>query len=215
MVGSFHIRRHPMLIKITRTYGGQEGHRVKAGRTFWGGNPKEAPSGCDIITHARAVQLLGANLAVRLDEVSTTAAPGAPKRPTAPARRGAVVQEPRTTKVEPRKLEGRATVKKAVPRKAGRGGSTKTPAAKKTGADQTGSPTGKAASPSSSQAGHPTSTSTSGGPKPKRGQRSGGSPSTTPGNSSPGATASTPATADGGSSTESKPGDPPSKEVLE
>ncbi|MAD98920.1 MAG: hypothetical protein CMB99_16460 [Flavobacteriaceae bacterium] len=199
-----------MLIKITKTYSGQEGKRVKAGRVFFAGNPKEAPAGfdeADILTTERGKQLIGVNLAKRIDEPTRRAAPGS-KRPASPPGRKTKVEPTKRTQKEPAKSSGQTVATKKKPastKKSKASGNDPTPAApKKVKGAQTGSRTGQGQSASSSGAGRQTSGSTSGGQKKKRGQRSGGSASTTPTDSSKGQTSSTDATPDGGASTGKK-----------
>ncbi len=209
-----------MLIKITNTYGGQEGKRVKAGRVFFAGNPDDRPHGfedADVITTERGKQLRHAGLAKALNEdPPRKAAPGS--RPASPPGRQTKVEPTRRKKVDPPPNNGVVTGKqkrKTPTKKPTASGVPKAPAApaKISGPSaQPGSQTGKAQSASSSAADPQTKPSTSNAQKKKRGQRSGGSASTTPTSSSQSPTSSTDATQDGGSSTPEKS---PPEDTLE
>lgn len=194
------------VVEVTRTYGGLEGRRVKAGTRF---AVNCTVDGMKTITKPRADQLRGQRLVRDLDVTSAAAAPGA--KPAPQPRRGAERSPPNKSEPDskPRPNPRRTSRKRTQtdepgePRPLARG-------------RQAGGPDGTADAASSSredrQAGSVTFKQ-----RGTRRQGSGGSPSTTPvslskphatGTSSPasrrGQTSSTPVTPPGGApSTES------------
>lgn len=198
-----------MIIVIDRPYGGAEGHRIRAGTIFWCGAPADRPEhvpATNVITADRAAQLINGRLAHYVDGEGNNIPPER-RGPVAPARRTQdVPPKPRRRIPEEKNPpEPIATVKDSG--KKSRGLRVKTdkaappPERQVKKPSQSGGQTGKAASPSASPAAPQTKESTSEPLRPKRGQRSGGSPLTTDSNSRPGATFSTPLTANGGTST--------------
>ncbi len=163
------------IAEITRTYGGLEGRRVKAGTRFSIG---KATQGLPVITQARFTQLRDAGLA---REWANGA--GAPVRQPGPVARQTVIQKPlnesRTARKARMKNAGAPTEPRPLVNPA-HGGPT-------SGVKLASSSPEVQASVESNLA------------LPLRGRRkSASSRSTTPGKSSPGPESSTPATAAGG-----------------
>lgn len=186
-----------MLIEILRTYGGQEGVRVRAGRRFWVSQPGSGkkPADVDTMSPARFRQLQTQGLAGPVVGAAQGKAAPAPKAKVERPLRDTGTLTPRA-KVEPdstapRPADPRAPFKAQSPK-------TPRPEASRPG----GLPGEKASTVSSSQAALPTGGST----LKQRGVRRGdkkpaGSPSTTPISSSPGQGSSTDPTPPGGGTT--------------
>lgn len=191
-----------MLARITRTYGGQEGTRVKMGTIFHVGD--SPPEGMRAISLERYRQLKQQGLAEEPRD-GGAAAPGAKPAPSPigkpePARR---------TRVEPDSAPPASPAPPAGRARA-RGNSRRRSQAEAPGeprplSRRAGGPDGKPAAPASSsqearQVGSLTIV--------QRGTRRrapAGSPSTTPGSSSPGPTSSTAATGPGGEPSTTSP----------
>lgn len=177
-----------MLVVVERAYSGAEGKRVKAGTRFFVKKTSTAkgPEGVQEITWQRWQEMQRSKLAA--EENPKSPKPVAPK-PVTPARRpsSAPVLDPKAKVEPPSRGAAQAKAKAATP-------------AVKTAA-RPGGKTGAAAPSSSSQAARPTGSSTLKQRGNRRGQTSGGSPSTTPSDSSAGQTSSTPATPAGGGTT--------------
>lgn len=206
-----------MRIEIVRPYGGQEGARVRRGTLFHAPGATDAGEGSTEISRQRCIDLLNARIAVRLDQPSIDAAPGARPsvglRPAAPASRDLNVSRgPKKKRTAPEQPAGEKVVVPRPPRRRQQA-EPAPPRRIDQGSAPTGSPTGQDASPSSLQADHPSEASTSEPLKKKRGRRSGGSPSTTAGDSPNSPTSTTPPTSDGGDNTD--PPSPDEDEVLE
>ncbi len=185
-----------MLAKIIRTYGGQEGRRVKAGTVFSVG---EQAQGLPVISLARFRQLQQQRLAEEYLAEGQVAAPGA--KPAQPPRTRPAPAVP--NKMEPDGKPG-ATNPAADPSPARRRARNKTqneapkeprPLGRRPDGGQRGEEQPASSSPADHQVGSVTLR--------QRGTRRGsaGSQSTTPGSSSPGPTSSTPATGPGGAAT--------------
>lgn len=193
-----------MLIEVKRPYGGAEGKRVKPGTRFWvalPGKGKKPQRDLREITMGRYQQLKGMRLAEPVDpRLAAVAAPmdkrdRQPQRGTAPTPANKVM--PDSQPKAPPAPGGRAASKAQSPK-------TAASKAARPGGGQPGAEDGLQ---SSSLGGRPTKPSTLKQRGVRRGDRSDGSPSTTPGDSSPGLTASTPATPAGGVSTDLISGD--------
>lgn len=194
-----------MLARITRTYGGQEGRRVRAGTVF--GVGKDHP-GLVTITEARYRQLKQQRLA---HEITAADLAENPSTKAKPERHAPGVSSPQAkpapvpaNKVLPdsKPPAAAAAPAKASPRTAARRkGQNETPAEPRPLVRQNGGQRGRTASalssPEDRQAGSLTFKQ-----RGTRGQRAGapsdGSPSTTPGPSRPGRKSPTVATARGG-----------------
>lgn len=181
-----------MLAKILRTYGGQEGRRVKAGTIFAVGDPQ---GDYVVITLARYRQLAQQRLAEEFTGDRNAAAPAA-KEPSPRNRRAPTPGN----KMEPESAPRQAPAPKTpTPRRAARRkGQEDAPKSPRPLSRQSGGPAGSelpaSSSPADRQAGGVTFRQRGN----RRGQGSAGSPSTTPSSSSPGPTSSTPATGRGG-----------------
>lgn len=187
-----------MLIEVKRAYGGSEGKRVRVGERFWVRYPgkKAGPDGVREITPARYQQLSQQRLVAPYDPKSKVDAPHRPRpeprtrRPAAPVPGAKVEPDSRP----PSETGARVQSKEKEPKPV-----RKLP-------PPSGSQTGPAGRSSSSPAAPQTGGSTLRQRGTRRGQESGGSPSTTPSASSPGPAPSTPATPNGGGSTAPSPG---------
>lgn len=178
-----------MLVVVERAYSGAEGKRVKAGTRFFVQKTASAkpPEGVRVITWQRWQEMQRSRLAA--EENPKSPKPAAPK-PVTPARRphAAPHLDPKAKVEPPSRGAAQAAAKAATP-------AAKTPA-------RPGGKIGKDAQSSSSRAVPQTGSSTLKQRGNRRGQTSGGSPSTTLSDSSLGQTSSTPATpAGGGTST--------------
>lgn len=180
-----------MLIEILRTYGGQEGVRVRSGRRFWVSQPGggKKPSDVETMSPARFRQLQSQKLAAPVSDQGK--ASPAPKAKVDPPLRDKRAPAPRA------KVEPDSNAKAADPRAPFRARSPKAPRSE---ASRPGGPPGaKASTVSSSQAALPTGGSTLKQRGVRRGDKKpGGSPSTTPISSSPGQASSTAPTPPGG-----------------
>jgi hypothetical protein len=183
-----------MQVVVAKPYSGAEGKRIKRGTRFWVAriSSEEAPGGTPTISWNRWMEMKRSGLAV--EDVGTIPRASKEDRPT-PARTpskapAGKAEEGRKTKVEPNPRNKTLSDHKAA---------------------APGGRPGKTAQPSSSQVGPQTGASTLKQRGNRRGQRSGGLPSTTPGDSSPGLTPSTDVTLDGGGTTVS----PATSEVID
>lgn len=220
-----------MLIKITRTYGGQEGRRVKAGTVFFcglaGENPEFDKLGKTLTLH-RGHDLINARLAERIDTVSTEAAPGAdpnPRRASPPERRTQAIPENRRSSKTDGPVKRRTPAKKELSAQEEAGELVKKPVRRRkphpkaqapepVAPEQVQGPNGSQTSGqsgSSSQADVPSDGSTGNKSGRRRGTRKGktaessdGSPSTPASKNQSPSTSATEPTPDGGDTTETK-----------
>lgn len=183
-----------MLVQVRRAYSGAEGKRVKIGQQFWvvKDSKGKAPEGVPTISWSRYQQLAASRI---VETAKGKPAPVQPKTKVEPRPKPAPAKGQPGAKVEP---DSRGAARKAA--------AANTPATK---AGRHGGPTGADGASSSSPAAPQTGTSTLKQRGVRRGQRSDGSPSTTPGASSPGPTSPTPATGDGGATTSASSETPP------
>lgn len=197
-----HSRSDTMLARITRTYGGQEGTRVKMGTIFHvGENP---PEGARVLTLERYRQLRQQGLAVEATD-GGQAAPGAkpdaaPAAKPAPTRRTRVEPDSKPPASPPAPTARAGTRGRSRRRSQSEAPGEPRPLSRR-GGGQGGSPDAPASSsPEDRQVGSLTIV--------QRGNRRrgpGGSPSTMLGSSSPGPTPSTDATPPGGEPSTTSP----------
>lgn len=180
-----------MLIEVKRAYGGAEGKRVRVGTRFWVRYPgkKAAPEGVLEISPARYQQLSQQRLVAPLEPGAKVEEQSRPRPEPRTRRPAAPVPGAKVEPDSPRAPGPRTAAKSAEPKP------------KRTLPAPSGSPTGQAGRSSSSPAAPQTGTSTLKQRGTRRGQRSDGSPSTTPSASAPGPTPSTAPTPDGGGTT--------------
>lgn len=176
------------ILKVTRTYGGLEGRRIKAGTKLAVGGKHED---LQVITAARANQLKNAGLAQPWTPEPAGAKPAAPPRPNYAANRGAVVHQPIQTG-----KRAAAAHKKKAPRGA------EAPAEPRPLENPASGQTGETGSSALSPEDQASKKSTL-GLRGTRGSRR--LPLTTASASPPGPPPSTPATRRGGGSTKNKP----------
>lgn len=186
-----------MLIEVKRPYGGAEGKRVRVGARFWVRYPgkKAAPDGVLEITPARYQQLSQQRLVAAVDPDAKVQEPSRPRPEPRTRRPAAPVPGAKVEPDSPRGPGARTAAKSAEPKP------------KRILPVPSGSPTGPGARPSSSPAGPQTGGSTLRQRGTRRGETSGGSPSTTPSDSAPGPTPSTAPTPGGGDTTSGGSGD--------
>ena len=177
-----------MLVQVRRAYSGAEGKRVRIGTQLWVAkdSKSKAPDGVQTISWARYQQLSASRI---VEPADGRKAPPQPKAKVEPRPKPAPSKGEPGAKIEP---DSRSAARKAA------AANTPPPPSKHA---PRGGLTGEGAESSSSQAAPQTGKSTLKQRGVRRGQRSGGSPSTTPGDSSPTPTSSTPATGDGGGTT--------------
>lgn len=186
-----------MLVRVQRTYGGQEGRRVKIGTIL---AVEEAhPTGGQMITRARYNQLVQQRLVTRLlgDEIAAASEENKAPGVVIPSRNGDRPAAQPGNKMEP---DSRPSKPVRNPRQSARAKmQEESPKEPRPLGRRTGSQTGAAQPASSSPEVHQVGSVTL-KQRGVRGRRA-GSPSTTPGSSAPGLTPSTPATALGGGDT--------------
>lgn len=184
-----------MLVQVRRAYSGAEGKRVKIGAVFWVAKDSKgkAPDGVLTISWARYQQLSASKIVA---PVVGKPAPAQPKAKVEPRPMAAPAKGKPGAKVEP---DSRAEARKAAT------ANTPPPKSAARHGGQTGADDASSSSPAAPQTGKSTLKQRG----VRRGQRSDGSPSTTPGASSPGPISSTPATDDGGATTSTSSETPP------
>lgn len=172
-----------IICEITKTYGGVEGRRVKAGTRFAVG---QAAGGLMVITPARFGQLKDVGLGREWDPKTQAAAP---RVDYVGPKAGQVVQQPKKT-------QSRTAAKQRRQVQADAPGEPR-PLARQAG----GLSMGGAERPASSSPAAPASNSSSSASPMRGSRRSAGASSTTPSSSAPGPTSSTAVTGHGGART--------------